>query len=76
MNYLLAALSSPKETRLRLSRIHWTPPVARFGRLKRGNMRSRKLPSSIYLEVMECWSAKNNATMLPIVDYSITPWEK
>jgi hypothetical protein len=83
MNYLLAAIFQPEKKRVHppeATLFHRAPPRARFGWLKRRNMKQSGTPSSgISIEVMKCWS---NGVLLGIlaiialVLYSIILWEE
>src|SRR5215216_4022231 len=69
MNYLVAAGPA------RMKRVN----AARFGRLKRGNMRRRSPPSSVFSwsnGVLVCWSVAHGLAITPLLHYSIIPWEK
>src|SRR5262249_31632836 len=74
MNYLLAALSSPKETFSSSERIHFRRTLscgAVPARLKRGNMKQRGAPSSAFCFSSESCTAVVTA-ILPSTHYSLT----
>ncbi|HEY2569246.1 MAG TPA: hypothetical protein VGI25_07995 [Candidatus Udaeobacter sp.] len=83
MNYLLAAIFQPEKKRVHPPEAaYFTEPHqrARFGRLKRRNMKQSGTPSSgISIEVTKSWS---NGVLLGIlaiialVLYSIILWEE
>jgi hypothetical protein len=83
MNYLLAAIFQPEKKRVHppeAAYFHKAPPRARFGRLKRRNMKQSGTPSSgISIEIMKCWSSGTLPGTLAIIElllYSIISWQE
>jgi hypothetical protein len=83
MNYLLAVILQPEKKRVHppeAAYLHKALPRARFGRLKRGNMKQSGTPSSgISVRVVGCGSGEvllGILAMTQLLLYSITPWEE
>jgi len=83
MNYLLAAILQPEKKRVHppeAAYFHKAPPRARFGRLKRRNMKQSSTASSgISIEIMKFWSSemlRGALAIIALLRYSIISWEE